>query len=78
VEKSGDWLDLCEHTKVVVKTGTHRVSERLDRGLWLEQNGNPVPNWVNALALVALQTLFTAQHEWLAADRAGEYFKKLG
>ena len=65
-------------TEAPDRTKTHRGSERLDCGLRLEQNGNSVPNREHALALVALEAIFAAQHQRLTADGAGEYFQKLG
>jgi len=53
-----------------------RVLQRLDGRLMLEQNGNPVPNWVNPIALVAFQAVFPAQHKRLAADGTGENFEE--
>lgn len=38
----------------------------------LQQDGNTVADGIHALALIALEALFTTQHQWLAADRAGK------
>ena len=52
-------------------------SEGFDSGLVLEQNGNPVPNRVDPLALVALQAFLAAQNERLAADGADQDFEQV-
>jgi hypothetical protein len=51
--------------------------ECLDCGLVLEQNGNPVPNRVDPLALVAFQAFFAAEHQRLAAHRTSEDFEQV-
>ena len=53
-------------------------SERFDCGLVLEQNGNPVPNRVDPLALVALQAFLSAQDERLAAYGTDQDFEQVG
>ena len=46
--------------------------QSLDRGLVLEQDGDPIPDWVHPLALVAFQGFFAARHKRLATNRARE------
>ena len=79
--------DLCRSVKNCVegpgvakrgRAGCAREdSDCFDGGFVLEQNGNPVPNWVNPLALVALQVLFAPQNQWLATDGADQDLQQL-
>jgi len=55
----------------------HADLECFDCGLVLQQNGNPVPNWVDPLALVALQVFLAAQHQRLPAHRAYQDFQQV-
>ena len=52
-------------------------SERFDCGLVFEQNGNPVPNWVDPLALIALQAFLAAEDERLAAHGTDQDFEQV-
>lgn len=53
-------------------------SQLLDGGFRLQQNGNAITDRVNPLALIALQRVFSAQHQRLAADGAGKNFQQVG
>ena len=50
--------------------------QSLDRGLVLEQDGDPIPDWVHPLALIAFQTFVAAQHKRLATNWTHENFEK--
>ena len=54
-----------------------RWSQRLDGGFWLQQDRNPIADGVHPLAFVTLQGVLAAQHQRLAAYRAGEYFQQI-
>ena len=43
----------------------------------LEHNGNPVPNRVNPLALIALQAFFPTYYQRLTADGTNQNFEEL-
>lgn len=51
-------------------------SEVLDRGFRLQQDRNSIANRVHSFALVALQRLFAAQYQGLAAHRTSEDFQQ--
>ena len=55
----------------------HAELECFDCGLVLKQNGNPVSNRVDSLALVALQAFLAAQHQRLPAHRAYQDFQQV-
>ena len=52
-------------------------SKLFDSRFRLQQDGNAVANGIHSLALVALQGVFTAHHERLAANGAGEDFQQV-
>ena len=54
-----------------------QVSELLNRGFRFQQDRDAIANGINALALIALQAVFAAQHERLAADGASKDFQQL-
>ena len=53
-------------------------SELLDGGLMLQQDRDVIANGIDALALIALQTVFAAHHQRLAANRTGKNFQQVG
>ena len=53
-------------------------SELLDGGFVLQQDRDVVADGINPFALVALQAIFTAHHQGLAANRAGKNFQQVG
>jgi hypothetical protein len=55
-----------------------RNSEIFDCGLVLKQNGNAVPNWVRALAFMALKAFIIAQRQGFAAHGTNEDFEQVG
>jgi len=52
-------------------------SELLDRGFVLKKDWDVIADWVDTLALVALQRILAAQHERLSANGAGEDFQQV-
>jgi hypothetical protein len=53
-------------------------SELLDGRFRLQQDRNAIANGIYALALVALQAVFTAKDQGLSANRAGKNLEELG
>jgi len=59
---------------VPVATVSKRGSGGLGDSLVHQQNGNVIPNRINAVALSALEALpFVLKREWLLADRANQH-----
>ena len=59
---------------VPVTTVSKRGSGGLSDSLVHQQNGNVIPNRINAVALSALEALpFVLEREWLLADRANQH-----
>lgn len=53
------------------------ISELLDGGFGLQQDGNAITDGIDTFAFIALQTLFSPQNERLATNRAGEDFEQV-
>jgi hypothetical protein len=59
-----------------VATGSKRGSGGLGDSLVHQQNGNVIPNRIDAVALSALEALpFVLWRQWLLADRANQHVK---
>ena len=61
---------------VYVATVSKRGLGGLGDSLVHQQNGNVIPNRIDAVALSALEALpFVLEREWLLADRANQHVK---
>jgi hypothetical protein len=59
---------------VFVATVSKRGSGGLGNGFVHQQNGNVIPNRIDAVALSALEALpFVLERQWLLADRANQH-----